>query len=79
MKEQPSIYQKALIWSFAYERDKFQTWSKKLEILLIILVEYFISEYLEHDIEFVYDVKHELVEMINETNSTVTKFKYFAD
>ena len=33
----------------------------------------------EHDIEFVYEVKHELVEMTNETNSSVTKFKYFAD
>ena len=52
---------------------------KNSGFFLIILVVYFISEYLEHDVEFVDEVKHELVEITNETNSTVTKFKYFAD
>ena len=32
-----------------------------------------------HYIEFVYKVKHELVEMINETIPTLIKLKYFAD
>ena len=51
---------------------------QKLEILPTILVVCFISEYLEHDVKFAYEVEHQLIEMINETIPTVTKFKYFA-
>ena len=39
----------------------------------------FISEYLEHDTEFVYEVQRELVKLLNKTIPTITKFEYFSD
>ena len=53
MKEQTLIYQKALILHFAYEGHKFQIWSKKLKIVIIILVVVFISDYTERDVGLV--------------------------
>ena len=39
----------------------------------------FISEYLEHDTEFVYEVQRELVKLLNETIPTITEFEYLSD
>ena len=43
----------------------------------------FISEYLEHDTEFVYELQRELVKpvvkLLNKTIPTITKFEYFSD
>ena len=39
----------------------------------------FISDYLEHDTEFVFEVQRELVNILKETMPTINKVEYFSD